>query len=339
MVVLQWIRKSPVTLKTFVANKVSEIQDLTATCKWRHVPTADNPADFISRGKTAEELMHLKTWWSGPSWLCETEDRWPIPAHIPMDKVEEAVKEEINVAVVAATGGNGLQELHINSVRLPEDCATWGKLIRVTAYVLRYKFNLLAKVRKMERRAGPLSVIEQLWAIEFWVKKVQGVEFSAEIKSLRAGRAIAGASKLISLNPFLDNSSILRVGGRLAEASLTRDKQHPIILPARGRITELLIIDAHKITLHGGVQLCMQYLRQKFWILSQRRAVKGVIHQCVPCCRQSKVMAEQQMGDLPSFRVEQCRAFKRAGVDYAGPFKIKARSGRSYIIEKGYSSV
>ncbi|XP_073823116.1 uncharacterized protein [Musca autumnalis] len=35
---------------------VSEIQDLTNGCNWRHVPSSLNPADIVSRGSTTEEL-------------------------------------------------------------------------------------------------------------------------------------------------------------------------------------------------------------------------------------------------------------------------------------------
>ena len=41
------------------------------------------------------------------------------------------------------------------------------------------------------------------------------------------------------------------------------------------------------------------------------------------------------MGDLPRQRVKQACLFVRTGVDYSGPFHIKARSGRYKIIEKG----
>lgn len=45
------------------------------------------------------------------------------------------------------------------------------------------------------------------------------------------------------------------------------------------------------------------------------------------------------MGDLPSDRIQPYRAFKRSGVDYAGPFMVKARNGRCNIMEKKYVAV
>ena len=44
-ITLHWINTPPHTLKTFVANRIGEIQTHTKPSDWRHVPTYDNPAD------------------------------------------------------------------------------------------------------------------------------------------------------------------------------------------------------------------------------------------------------------------------------------------------------
>ncbi|XP_076660830.1 uncharacterized protein LOC143364282, partial [Halictus rubicundus] len=61
-IVLHWLAKSPSTLKTFVANRVAEIQGKTRIKNWRHVRTSDNPADLLSRGITAKELIDNSFW-------------------------------------------------------------------------------------------------------------------------------------------------------------------------------------------------------------------------------------------------------------------------------------
>ncbi|XP_035232408.1 uncharacterized protein LOC118204190, partial [Stegodyphus dumicola] len=50
MIVLSWIQKEPYQLKTFVANRVATIQELTNGHQWRHVSSKENPSDLISRG-------------------------------------------------------------------------------------------------------------------------------------------------------------------------------------------------------------------------------------------------------------------------------------------------
>ncbi|XP_076483010.1 uncharacterized protein LOC117161893 [Bombus vancouverensis nearcticus] len=72
-IVLHWINTSPHTLKTFVANRVTEIQQKTHTSDWRHIPTADNPADLISRGQSPEDFLRPAIWQHGPEWLQQPE--------------------------------------------------------------------------------------------------------------------------------------------------------------------------------------------------------------------------------------------------------------------------
>ena len=48
MIVLAW-DASPDRWKTFVANRVAEIQSLSRG-DWNHVPSEENPADILSRG-------------------------------------------------------------------------------------------------------------------------------------------------------------------------------------------------------------------------------------------------------------------------------------------------
>ncbi|GFU16519.1 integrase catalytic domain-containing protein [Nephila pilipes] len=73
MIVLSWIRKEPYFLKTFVANRIATIQDLTKVQPWRHVSSEDNPVDFISRGMDPEKLVSKKLWFEGPTFLTERE--------------------------------------------------------------------------------------------------------------------------------------------------------------------------------------------------------------------------------------------------------------------------
>ncbi|XP_025262631.1 uncharacterized protein LOC105253514 [Camponotus floridanus] len=48
-IVLGWIRGHPASWKTYVANRVSEIQTTLPDVAWHHTPGGDNPADCFSR--------------------------------------------------------------------------------------------------------------------------------------------------------------------------------------------------------------------------------------------------------------------------------------------------
>ena len=66
MITLQWISTEPYLLKTFVSNRIAEIQSLSKGCEWRHVRTQYNPADLVSRGQTPQEFLDLDIWKNGP---------------------------------------------------------------------------------------------------------------------------------------------------------------------------------------------------------------------------------------------------------------------------------
>jgi len=61
-IVLSWLATSANKWKTFVANRVSQIQELTTGREWRHVASTNNPADLISRGTNPETLKNCKLW-------------------------------------------------------------------------------------------------------------------------------------------------------------------------------------------------------------------------------------------------------------------------------------
>ncbi len=79
-IVLHWLPKSPPLLNRFVANRVSSIQQLLPDVIWRHVRSADNPADLASRGTRAKDLIMSALWWSGPPWLLLQQKDWPRSA-------------------------------------------------------------------------------------------------------------------------------------------------------------------------------------------------------------------------------------------------------------------
>ena len=96
-IVLSWLAASAGKWKTFVANRVSQIRELTAECEWRHVASASNPADFISRGTTPAALKNCKLWWLGPEWLSQHQGQWP---NTPLARHPELTLEQQEVTPV-----------------------------------------------------------------------------------------------------------------------------------------------------------------------------------------------------------------------------------------------
>lgn len=68
-ITLAWIKSVPSRWTIFVSNRVSEIQQLTSNCIWRHISSPNNLADLISRGCTSVDLINSSLWWHGPAFL------------------------------------------------------------------------------------------------------------------------------------------------------------------------------------------------------------------------------------------------------------------------------
>ncbi|GBN97643.1 hypothetical protein AVEN_41942-1, partial [Araneus ventricosus] len=138
---------------------------------------------------------------------------------------------------------------HVNSVDNPAD------------YLQGFIHNLK---NPTERKKGKLNISEIKEASNFMVKKVQLSAFSEEIKGLSKGLDIK-QSKIKNLAPFLDQGNILRVGGRLQKTRLTQDEKHPKLLPAKHRLTKLIMESFHKRYLHVGPKTLFHLVRQEFW--------------------------------------------------------------------------
>nr|CAH7734250.1 unnamed protein product [Callosobruchus chinensis] len=70
--VLGWINTPSHLLKTFVSNRISEIQPKTDPGKnWHHLNTKDNPAEMLLRGVSPYTLLNSPFWWRGPQWLSQ----------------------------------------------------------------------------------------------------------------------------------------------------------------------------------------------------------------------------------------------------------------------------
>ncbi|GFQ65828.1 integrase catalytic domain-containing protein [Trichonephila clavata] len=72
-IVLFWIKGNKTRWKQFVANRVNEITSLTDPQSWYHCAGKENPADFLSRGLSADSLVTNSRWWTGAMFLTDPE--------------------------------------------------------------------------------------------------------------------------------------------------------------------------------------------------------------------------------------------------------------------------
>ncbi|XP_071582573.1 uncharacterized protein, partial [Temnothorax nylanderi] len=295
----KWIEGHPSKWKDFVQNRVSLIQQALPQAIWRFVPGNENPADLATRGLTPLQLSESKEWWQGPQWLSLNPVMWPEESHTisPDENMEERIRL---VSTVLTSEVPQLWDLLFKFSNLT-------KLLRITALCRKFIFKLKG-IKKLELTTF-LTVSEIEAERRFWVKSIQNASFSSEIKVLQKGQSLPKSNSLAILTPYLDSDGLLRVGGRLQHSQLPDNSKHPLILPKTSAFTTLVIADAHSRTLHGGTQITLSFIRQNYWIVGGRQAVKSFILKCVKCARYRQQRAQQLMGQLPTIHLEFVTAY------------------------------
>ncbi|XP_055634171.1 uncharacterized protein LOC129774457 [Toxorhynchites rutilus septentrionalis] len=202
-------------------------------------------------------------------------------------------------------------------------------LLRVTARILR----LSSRGSRSTSRLLPRELDR---AQTVYIRHTQQKHSQEELDCLRHQREVSSHSSLHQLKPFLDENGVLRVGGRLQQSGLSYDVRHPILIPRHSILTSYILNHEHIVHHHCGPQTLLAVSRRRFWIISGASAARKIYRQCVRCARIKPTSKNQQMGQLPSERVQPNPPFAITGVDYAGPVSIVGRRTRGANQSKGY---
>lgn len=336
-IVLSWIRMSPHLLKTFVQNRVTQINELTGDMVWRHVKGALNPSDMLTRGVDLNSLQYDKNslWWCGPPFLSDPyNSNWSCTDYNEYDQITCFDIPDLKVSTVNLCNVNYSNEF-IDFERF----SSFNRLKRMGAYLLRFIYN--TRVDKSKRKTGSLSVDEINESLQMLTRIVQQQSFPDEYHNLKLNLPIKiknnkKVNKIAGLNIFLDKNSIMRIGGRLGNAEFNYDKKHPILLCSKHRFAWLLFTSEHKRLLHAGPQLLVSTTRDSWWTLGARNLAKKVTHNCVTCVRMKGKTLTPVMGNLPPERLEAGFVFMNCGVDFAGPIYVLNKKGRGARLIKNY---
>ncbi len=112
-------------------------------------------------------------------------------------------------------------------------------------------------------------------------------------------------SKIRDLKPFLDENSLICVGGRLQHSDLSFREQHPWVLPTKHKYSELLVQYCHETVMHSGVRDTLVQMRENYWALKGRQLVKKVVSRCYICLKLQVKPAQQVTAPLPRDRVSE----------------------------------
>jgi len=318
---LAWIQSSPHRWATFVANRTSQIHELTSPDIWHHVPTQQNPVDCASRGLFPSELVDHPLWWTGPAFLVESPENWP-----------SVVPRSDNTGAHVSTEARKCTVLQIKTTCSITDVlhrfSSFDKILHIVAYCLRFSKSRPSAFTQI------VNASERERALLGLVYSVQQTSYSEDISSLKNGLRCSPAIR--KLDPFIDESGLLRVGGRLTNADLPYSHKHPLLLPCQHRLTLLLIDYHHQRLKHPGCVSLQAHLQREYWIPSVRKIIRSRIRLCISCFRTRPRAVQPKMASLPSFRVQQVKPFAITGVDYAGPVTLKEARGRRSVPKTAY---
>ncbi|GFW74923.1 uncharacterized protein TNCV_2677911 [Trichonephila clavipes] len=171
---IAWINTSANQLKIFVGNRVSKIQTLTENFEWKHIPSAQNPADIISRGVNPEELSSLTLWWNGPQHL-DILEQFIDPSITSSDELYMSeLKEQSDINLTSILDSNFENDL-LNITN------NYMKLIGLFSYIFRFLYNF----KNTSCHSVPLTN-EELQKVKLHlIKRIQVTVFNKEIDILR----------------------------------------------------------------------------------------------------------------------------------------------------------
>ena len=332
--VLAYIRNENRRFKTFVANRLAQIHNSTDVKQWRYVDTRLNPADHASRGLRAQQKQDLSEWLQGPNFLWQEESLWPTGN----GQTVQVVSDDPELKRTVSANVNITQQCNDKFGDLLRRYSDWTKLKKSVAWLKRYKQYLLRHVERFADRTvatGYITVQELRDAEMDLVKYVQKMAFPDEVIKCAQGskESVSSSSALRKLSPWMEEG-VLRVGGRLNNAPIPYSRKHPIILPSKHVITDLVIREIHVLEGHCGQDHVLATVRNKFWVVHGRVAVRRVLGGCFSCRKRTAPVGEQFMAPLPEDRLKpDSPPFTHVGVDYFGPMQVK--QGRSVVPRYG----
>ena len=118
-------------------------------------------------------------------------------------------------------------------------------------------------------------------------------------------------------------------------ASISFDSRHPIIIPSKHHVVDLIIRHFHERDGHIGARSVLAAVQQEFWIIGGHSHVRWILGRCIQCSKKYSSPCKQVMASLPTPRVTAFESpFISTGVDYFGSLLVKR--GRSQVKRYGW---
>ena len=275
-------------------------------------------------------MVKSDTWWRGPEFLKQGEEKLPASKSFekPIGDVELNRCATTTLNMQASTFRDRtyltvtLGADNLNFPLDPSHFSNWLRLRKVLSLVNRF-INNFQKFRT-DREYGEFLSSELKNAELQLIRYAQQTEFPDEWAALSQGRQLSSNSKIIALQPNIDDDGLIIRSARCLQNAkfLSYDVRYPVILPPNSKITKLIVKEFHEMGNHAsGTNQTLAALSTRYWIISAREVIRQWEKECMECRRRKGKPCEQIMAPLPLSRLKtSLRAFSRTAVDFGGPY-------------------
>lgn len=321
-VVLGYINNETKRFFTNVANRVAYIRSLGKPSQWFYVRSEANPADVGTRGIQLSDMQN-SVWLHGPGMLSAlakestplTDDYHPL-IDPDVDREVRSNKLEVDTPVSSSLDSGRFSRF-----------SSWERLIAALMYIRRFIQRKTTKLPNLSQmKDTDLFLDTERMVIRYVQKRV----YQEELICFKSAKTLNKSSPIFTLDPYLDEHELLRVGGRLKHLYFDVMFKNPVILPAKHQITTLIARKCHEDIKHQGRHITEGRIRLSgYCIVGGKRLVTSMIYSCVTCRKLRKQLSHQKMADLPEEHIlDGNPPFSFIGIDVFGPWEVITRKTR-----------
>ena len=215
------------------------------------------------------ELVGSALWRYCPPWLGLAVTRVEEELVMPEECMKE-MKVSAEHVLVTSSNSHGVGKI-MNATNF----SALGKLLRITAYVVRFCKILRAKIQQQElkiqqqelKMPAALEALEVQAVETLWIKEAQSCFRTDDTFKMWEHQFVL----------FLDEG-VWRCKGRLGNADVSYASRYPALLTKEHPLAILIVKDAHSRVMHNAVKETLTEIRSKYWIIKGRQFVRKIIH-------------------------------------------------------------
>jgi hypothetical protein len=329
------LRRRNGLLKPFFAHRAAEVEDamigLRGLCSVispiAAIPGHLNPADIGTRASaTPEDIGPSSIFQKGPVFLQWPRKEWPLRLEVGdaaagIERTEQRLICNGNLTGPQGPEGGGSLPVSMvgAAVRAMAYTNNLDKATRITAIAARALYQGRSKPGVGDGEVSPE---------EF--KMARNLMFMA---SAPMARAAVARGELRALGPFTAEGTV-RLRPRISPDDMQAAlgvRELKVVMPG-SRLAYLIMNSAHGEDHRRDPRDAMARARRHCWIPRARRLALAVVKACQVCKKEDLKTEQQQMGDLPSFKLSGEPPFTNVGCDFMGPYEVKGMcAGRRFF--------